>query len=196
VSRPAFTPAQLAARPPVWLALADLFLDSDARPDLPRLALTLASSGYDELELSGIWQGELTPPLHTNLKVVAGVWGAWDEAWLFAELEARGPAPPGSDLKHRARVGGTEAHFQTVLSLRRELLALPEADWEAQTALRTWVAQVYFWPHSFGQAPQPRVQGLWELFLALEPYFRPLLVKGEREQDHRDHVRSMIGVIV
>ena len=67
-----FTSEQLEVRRPVWDTLGDLYLDTDTRPDLPRMARVLAESGLSEAELNTIWQDEVTPALAFNLSVVAG----------------------------------------------------------------------------------------------------------------------------
>lgn len=194
-----WTPPQLAPRRPVWLALAELFLDSDCRPDLPALALVLAESAYSESELVTIWQGEVAPLLHANLHSVAGVWGAWDEAWLSAELERRGPAVGRLVAAvHRIRVGGVATYFQTLLTLRRELLELSKEDRARRVRLQCWLGRRYFRPEpsglaSSGLATRPDDPELSAVFMALEPKLRPLLNRQEAAADPRRHVLTLMG---
>ena len=52
---------ELSRRREVWHAAADLFLDTETRWELPRIAGVLARSGYAESELERIFQCELVP---------------------------------------------------------------------------------------------------------------------------------------
>ena len=76
-------------RHPVWVALAELYLDSEPQEaDLRRIAAACAASGFSWAELKQINYDEVAPALWPNLHQVAGVWGAWDEPWLLARLTA------------------------------------------------------------------------------------------------------------
>ena len=137
------------ARRPVWLALSELYLDTDTRPGLPALALTLARSGLSESELNAVWQHEITPLLHANLSSVAGEWAGWNEDWLVGRLAERRPAggsgwPPLHRALHKLRAGGVEAYFQTALTLRGELLGLPPSERAPRADAWSWLAHVYF----------------------------------------------------
>lgn len=63
-------------RPPVWIALADLFLDTDVRPEFPRIAQTLAASPYTAKQLADIYHYEVKPVFWAN--GFAGEWAGWD----------------------------------------------------------------------------------------------------------------------
>ena len=82
-------------RRPVWLGLAELFLDTDTRPGLPALALTLAQSGLPETELKGIWEHEVTPLLHANLHSVAGEWARLGRGLVAGAVAGAGNAQGG-----------------------------------------------------------------------------------------------------
>jgi len=78
-----------ARRHPVWVALAELYLDTEPQEaDLRRIAAACAASGFSWAELKQINYDEVAPALWFNLHQVAGVWGAWDEEWLLARLTA------------------------------------------------------------------------------------------------------------
>ena len=81
--------AELEARRPVWIALSELFLDTDVRIWYAAIAATLADSPYSEDELRMILDHELTPVLQANLLQVAGEWAAFDEEWLVEEAARR-----------------------------------------------------------------------------------------------------------
>lgn len=87
------SPAQAATddldtRIPVWIALSELYLDTDVSLWYDSIARTLAASPYAQDELERILIDELHPALHTNLLQVAGEWAGFDEAWLVEHMKA------------------------------------------------------------------------------------------------------------
>ncbi len=81
-------PAERDRRRPVWIALADLWLDTEiTEPMLRHIAGVLRASGYDRATLRAIYLYEVAPVVYRNLLSVAGVWGGFDEVWLCAEAE-------------------------------------------------------------------------------------------------------------
>jgi len=94
----ALSPEELARRHPVWVALSELFLDSEpTSEDLRRIAGVLDTSGYSDNTLNHILHHELAPFLLSNLLSVAGIWGAFDETWVCEEAQksASRSAAPG-----------------------------------------------------------------------------------------------------
>ena len=78
-----------ARRWPVWLALADMYLDTELQPDeLRHIAEVCVASGFSWLEIKQLNYDEVAPALWPNLQSVAGEWAGWDEAWLRARLTA------------------------------------------------------------------------------------------------------------
>ncbi|CAO3430579.1 DUF7079 family protein [Azospirillum doebereinerae] len=72
--------AGIARRMPVWLAMGELFLDTELdAADHGRIRRVLAGSGYDEATLHDILRREVTPAFGPNLFSVAGAWGCWSE---------------------------------------------------------------------------------------------------------------------
>ncbi len=191
-----FSPEQLTVRRPVWEALSELSLDTDTRPDLPTLARTLAASGLGAPELETIWHGEVTSPLHGNLLSVAGVWAGFDQVWLEAQIVVRRATPdrrwPPLARLVRSWRNEMDPSFQTALTLRGELLALPEAQWPDRVAAWSWLARAYFWPESPCLVAVPTTPDLEALFAALEPHLRPLLTGKEPAEHHRLHVLRLI----
>lgn len=75
----------LAARTPVWEALAELWLDVDlADWQIDHIARVLVSSPYSLDEVRTIHEYEVAPALWRNLASVAGVWTGFDREWLLA----------------------------------------------------------------------------------------------------------------
>ena len=80
----------LANRLPVWVALSDLYLDTElSAHDFERLAETLAASPYTTGELEQILLAEVHPACFANLLSVAGVWSGFDPCWLRQRILGR-----------------------------------------------------------------------------------------------------------
>ena len=80
----------LANRRPVWEALSELFLDTEALPDVrAALARTLTQSPYLVAELRAILLDAVYPVCIANLLSVARVWTRFDPDWLQERVLAR-----------------------------------------------------------------------------------------------------------
>ncbi|MFR0688871.1 hypothetical protein ACLUTX_05725 [Enterobacterales bacterium AE_CKDN230030158-1A_HGKHYDSX7] len=109
------------ARESVWLALSELWLDTELDgDDLAAIARTLAISGLVVEELEAIYRLEVAPVVWSNAWVTAGVWEGFDPDWLF-EACRRNQRRRGS-LWHRLRCRvlrramtyATEEHWQRI----------------------------------------------------------------------------------
>lgn len=80
---------QDAPRRAVWLALSELYLDTDVSLLYPGLAETLSRSPYSENELWNILRHEVHPIVGANLRSTAGVWDGFDSEWLYGGIEKR-----------------------------------------------------------------------------------------------------------
>lgn len=77
-------------RMPVWVALSELFLDTELQgQDYYRIARALASSPYSEEKLNEILRFEVTPVLKWNLMCMAGEWAGFNKEWLCEKLVPR-----------------------------------------------------------------------------------------------------------
>ena len=83
----------LADRRPVWLALSDLYLDTEVQLFREGNARTLAASPYGLDELDAILRDEVHPACEYNLCMVAGEWAGFDLDWLERRI-LRGGLPP------------------------------------------------------------------------------------------------------
>ncbi len=91
VLRPAGS--DLAGRRTVWLALSDLFLDTDVNLFREGDIRTLAASPYSLDELDAILREEVYPACSFNLTLVAGEWAGFDADWLERRILCGGPPP-------------------------------------------------------------------------------------------------------
>jgi hypothetical protein len=82
-----FEDEDIPKRKPVWLALDDLWLDTELQPDdLERIGTVMHESGYSMPELREIYLFEVAPIVSPNLLCVAGEWAGFDEDWLFEKI--------------------------------------------------------------------------------------------------------------
>ena len=80
---------ELASRKQVWIALSDLFLDTDVSLLREHDARILASSPYSLSQLDRILVEEVYPACKWTLFSVAGEWAGFDEEWLVARILKR-----------------------------------------------------------------------------------------------------------
>jgi hypothetical protein len=117
---------EIDRRRPVWLALSDLFLDTELQDSNHQyIARILAESGYADEELESILYREVFPVCIGNLMSLAGEWAGFPLEWLEERiLRNRGdetPTPPGFVDKFGLSLIGIGSDWKKVLAL------LPEA---------------------------------------------------------------------
>jgi hypothetical protein len=74
------------ARERIWIALSDLYLDTDIEDALEPCAHVLAASPFSRAELRAILFDEVHPALVDNLMSVAGEWAGFDADALCAHI--------------------------------------------------------------------------------------------------------------
>ncbi|MET0384757.1 MAG: hypothetical protein ABW321_02300 [Polyangiales bacterium] len=138
------------AKEDLIVALAELYLDTDVRTDLPRVAERIARAALPPHELQLLWRSQITPVVHWNLKAPAGEWTGFDRKWLLSEVEQRRGHrgleswPWIGELVHRARAYAAEREFRFAVGLAARLAALPEAERPRRTTLWQALAHVYY----------------------------------------------------
>ena len=105
-------------RRPVWVALADLYLDTELQEDdLQRIAAVCAASGFSWPEIQQINYNEVAPALWFNTQELAGEWAGWDEEWLIERIrQCYQPAP-------RKRFGSVRCWQKRVDYFTQQMLA-------------------------------------------------------------------------
>lgn len=85
------TPAlDIDRRRPVWLALSELYLDTQLQAsDHQRIADVIVASGYTLDEVEAMLRHEVGPVLGANGRSIAGVWDGFDEHWLTEAILRR-----------------------------------------------------------------------------------------------------------
>jgi hypothetical protein len=73
----------------VWVAMAEHFLDTETRHQIPLTALRCTAAALTVAETRRVWRVEVTPAVGFNRWPFSGVWTGWDDDWLVAEIESR-----------------------------------------------------------------------------------------------------------
>ncbi|MES2823454.1 MAG: hypothetical protein V4732_07625 [Pseudomonadota bacterium] len=81
-----FDEESLERRAVVWVALSDLFLDTDVSLSYDYIARVCSESTYTLAELKEILESEVAPTCSANLLSVAGEWAGFDEEWLVNNI--------------------------------------------------------------------------------------------------------------
>ena len=90
VSENPLSEEEIARRRPVWLALSELWLDTElTEVDINHIATKMVESGYSLSELRVICDSEIAPVVYSNLRSPAGVWDGFDEHWLIEQILAQ-----------------------------------------------------------------------------------------------------------
>lgn len=75
-------------REKVWKAMAEHFLDTETRHQLPYTAWVCVEGGFSLEESYAIWCREIIPVVGPNLLSVAGEWAGWNDHDLLTEARA------------------------------------------------------------------------------------------------------------
>jgi len=150
------TQEEIATRRPVWVALSDLFLDTDVRLSYSYIARTLAQSPFTIEQLDSIFEEEVSPVLAFNLCSIAGEWAGFDEEWLVSEILGR------NNPSRVPSLGAARDDWEAVaLLVRRLRLFSPDAR----------LARTGAWTH------------LSKLFLNRDPALAPLDLTPEELEE-------------
>ena len=176
---PHFTADEIEERRPIWVALSDLYLDTDSRLSYAYIARTLAVSRFTIEELHVILNEEIAPVLEHNLLQVAGEWAGFDETWLVDRILAR------QGRKRRMwLLVNMQDEWQCIAQLTSILRALPAAAQSARA--QAWHALIMLF---VDKQPTCRPSTAFTL-QELESFFRndlwPLLIEGSRKLARRN----------
>lgn len=68
--------------------MAEHFLDTETRPEIPGTAALCVEAGLGIGEACDIWCHEVHRAVGFNMRDPAGVWAGWDEDWLVARIRS------------------------------------------------------------------------------------------------------------
>ena len=130
------------------VALSELYLDTDVRDALPRLAQRIVGCGLPRSHIERLWRRQITPAVHWNLRSPAGEWAGFDRHWLLAEVSRRRERPGLvawpliGRFVHRLQAFGAEPEYRVAWWLAERLRSVPEskrarrvAGWQALLAV-------------------------------------------------------------
>jgi hypothetical protein len=132
------------------VALAELYLDTDVRCALPRVAERIVRSGLPAHRLDSLWRSQVTPVVHWNLKSTAGEWAGFDRHWLLHEVTRRAGKhgletwPLLGPVVHRFRAHRAEREYRFAQVLADRLMQLPEVERPRRVALWQAIFHVYY----------------------------------------------------
>jgi hypothetical protein len=185
----------------VWVSMADHFLDTETRQDIPLTALACVQAGMTPAEAADVWRYEVSPAVGFNSWSVAGEWQGWDRDWLVRRIEWCRPFNrPGTLrwLRYRIRVHLGHGDWVAISRCIDALRAIPSADDRARFARDLSVlGRVYFDLDTRELAAQDgpardRIHALYP-----EPFTRllaPCVLRGEaRPADER--VRAALSLM-
>lgn len=172
----------------VWVAMADHFLDTETRQDMPRTALRCVEVGLTASDARSIWRLQVTPAVGFNLYCVAGEWAYWDRDWLLSRIRRTprlGRLDPRSWFGAAWSIGGVCEAIERCVELVSA--ASPGADRERLVTDLQLLAGHYF---DFCPVPLDgmehadvcRIRALYEA--QFRRLMAPSLVKGEAQNAH------------
>ncbi len=177
-----------ARRIAIWQAMADHFLDTETRHDIPLTALRCVEAGCTTKEARDIWRFEVSPAVGFNVWQVAGEWAGWDEDWLVERIERRRKRQSNRPnwlraLSYRCRANIMDGVWHAIGRVMDDLLEFDTSTERVQRARDLiFLAHHYFdfVPNNMpvpGTAERDRLDSLYP-----EPFSRlmaPALVPGE-----------------
>ena len=88
---PIYSTEKIIERKSVWLALSDLFLDTDVTVNYDYITRVCAESLFTIDELEMILKCEVAPVVLPNLSNITGEWIGFNEDWLIRKIANRKP---------------------------------------------------------------------------------------------------------
>lgn len=176
----------LQERADLWEAMAEQFLDTERRHEIPALALMLVNAGLLVRDAARMWQYEVTPAVWQNLWSVAGEWAIWNTDWLVVCIErkrvrwANQPGPIGY-LIYRFRVGGLHRIWRAIAGCMRFLAASPAEDRDELAKSLGWLARHHF--DFLGEPGRPKGSTTEMLALMYAEEFLPIFANATLEKE-------------
>jgi hypothetical protein len=186
-------------RADVWVAMADHFLDTETRHDIPLTAMRCIDAGLTIAEAREVWCYEISPAVSFNVWSVAGEWAGWDRAWLIERadrLRRRWTNAPGTArwLRYRIRVHHMHGVWVAIERCMEVLLRVDDPAERQRAALDLASLARHFFDFcpndcALGEEAMTRLKSLYP-----EPFGRimqPALVPREGSAAH-DRVKAAL----
>lgn len=109
------TPEQIERRKPVWLALSEMYLDTElADEDHQRIAAVCRAQQLLPDEVRQINYDEVSDVCIANLYSVAGEWAGFDPDWLFEHILSQASSSAGW-LRRKHVDSFTKRHMEAIV---------------------------------------------------------------------------------
>ena len=108
---------ELDARIPVWIALSELYLDTDVTLSYEYIVRALAASPYSLEQLHEILMYDVHPALYPNLLNMLGEWAGFDETWLVERILCVRAQPRWRRRISHWLARHIDAHWRTLASM-------------------------------------------------------------------------------
>lgn len=116
--------ADLTERQRVWVALSDLFLDTDVTLHFDYIERELTASPFTIDEIDAILRDEVAPICLFNLYDIAGEWAGFRADWLIKAIEAYLSRPRWfRRLRRRGRAKALDCMVSEWPELRARIIA-------------------------------------------------------------------------
>jgi hypothetical protein len=128
-------------------AMADLFLDTEVRHDVPYVARLCVQAGLTIADARTIWCYEVAPVVGPNLFAVAGAWAGWDSGWLkerCARQRLVRQVPLVRELGYLPYRLAFHEMWRAIARCMADLLAVPPGERDERTRMLTELARLYF----------------------------------------------------
>jgi hypothetical protein len=180
-------------REELWLAMAEQFLDTETRHELPALAAHCLRLGLTPEAARAIWRHEVAPVVGGNLWSVAGEWSGWPRDWLIPRVEARAHNPSRWPLAYYLVAWPVDGSWRAVERCMALLAPLAPDERARRVADLTWLARVCFDLVPSKPPPgrtQATLRRLYETEFA--PTFEPLIVRDKISGESRAICRARV----
>jgi hypothetical protein len=118
---------EIEKRKPLWLALSDLWLDSEPTDSTHQMIVReMLDSGCSLEEIERIYAEEVAPAVYTNLLSPRGAWSAFDADWLYKAIIENLNKQKNSSF-HRTWIKSATGRFV--------MTKMVSADWQKITEL-------------------------------------------------------------
>src|SRR5262249_45076671 len=182
----------------VWVAMAEQFLDTESRQDIPLTAMRCVEAGLSVAETRHVWRYEVSPAVWWNVWSVAGEWDFWDSEWLGARIRDgrsnwSNRVDPLRWLFYRARVHFMHGNGVAIERCVAALLAATPDERESMSRDMAALARHYFdfCPDNLAEQAREQLHALYP-----EPFryiMAPATLSCERASTDR-RVRAALGM--
>lgn len=185
----------------VWESMADHFLDTETRQDIPLTAMRCVEAGLSVAEARDVWRYEVSRAVGFNLCDIAGEWACWDREWLVKRIERlrrRWDNAPWTarTLRYYLRAGIMDGVWRAIARSMEVLMGFEGHETRVQAASDMAMLASHcfdFCPAALSALPDDALERLRSLFP--DPFMRamaPAFVTRDEERLARRRVEAAL----